>query len=234
MSTAQAIPFSFDEAGHVYRDERGTVIPSVTQVLNELGFSNYAIVEQMNPVALERKRQIGKLVHQACHFWDIGDLNEELQTKPWPVIQGRLDAYKLFRKNTGYTPIVNEGRMMGGFMGMLFGMQYDSIGTIGKRWVVCDIKNASGSGQRSWGIQEAAYEAGIKAAITSGRFPFPLTPEQVRGILSAPMLRVIPQLFDDGTYKLHTSDDAKSKVFFENDSRVWQSALCISLDKRNH
>lgn len=229
-----ATPFTFQESTHEYRDADGKVIPSVTQVLTEMGFSNYSIVEATNPLALERKRQIGKLVHQACHFWDVGDLNEERDTKPWPAIHGRLEAYKKFRQSTGYTPIVNEGRMLGEFMGMRYGMQYDSIGMIGRRWTICDIKNASGAGQRSWGIQEAAYEEGIKGAIRAGRFALTLTAEQIRGILSAPMLRVIPQLFEDGTFKLYTSDDPHSKVFFENDLRVWQSALCITLDKRNH
>jgi hypothetical protein len=231
MSTAQA--WTYDDAAHRY-ERAGKVVPSVTQVLAELGFSNYAIVEQTNPLALERKRQIGKLVHQACHYFDIGDLDEDTQTKPWPVIHGRLQGYKKFRKDTGYTPVINEGRYVFELYGMAFGGQFDSIGTIGRRWAIVDIKNASGAGQRSWGLQTCAYEEGIKAAIRAGHFPFTLTQEQVRGILSAPMLRIIPQLFEDRDAVLHTSDDPKSKVFYPEDLRVWQSALCIALDKRNH
>lgn len=237
MSTAQA--WAYEDAAHRY-ERAGKVVPSVTQVLSELGFSNYAIVEQTNPLALERKRQIGKLVHQAAHFWDEDSktLSPEVM-EVWEaglpeVVRLRLQGYKKFRKDTGYTPVINEGRYVFELYGMPFGGQFDSIGTIGKRWALVDIKNASGPGQRSWGLQTCAYEEGIKAAIRAGHFPFTLTPEQVRGILSAPMLRIIPQLFEDRDAVLHTSDDPKSKVFYPEDLRVWQSALCIVLDKRNH
>jgi len=241
MSTAQAIPFFsggrqflFDEKSHTCWDEHGKVIPSVTQILTEMNYSNYAIVEQTNPLALERKRQIGKLVHQAAHYFDIGDLNEERDVDPWPVVKRRLGGYKQFRVDTGYVPLINESRYIFETFGMRYTGQIDSLGTIGRRWALVDIKNASGAAQRSWGLQECAYEEGIKGLIRAGRFPVPLTPEQSTGILSGPLLKIIPQLFDDGTYKLYTSDDPKSKVFYPEDLRVWQSALCIVLDKRNH
>jgi hypothetical protein len=248
MSTAQAIPFSFDEKSHVCWDEHGKVIPSVTQILTEMNYSNYAIVEQTNPVALERKRQIGKLVHKLCHFLDDGTLDEQRCVKltddddelrplrEHPVLFRRVDAYRNFKLDTGYVPLINESRHIFDMFGMRYTGQFDSIGMIRNRWAIVDIKNASGAGQRSWGLQEIAYEEGVKGLIRAGRFSVgvPLTPEQYRGILSAPLLRIIPQLFDDGTYKLYTSEDPKSKVFFPEDLRVWQSALCIVLDKRNH
>lgn len=239
MSATTTQAWTYDDVHHRY-ERNGKVVPSVTQVLAELGFSNYAIVEATNPLALERKRQIGKLVHQAAHFWDEDQKTLSVEVLDlWEsqlpeVVRLRLQGYKKFRKDTGYTPIINEGRYIFETFGMSYGGQFDSIGTIGKRWALVDIKNASGAGQRSWGLQTVAYEEGIKSAIRAGHFPFTLTPEQIRGILSAPMLRVIPQLFDDGTYKLYTSDDRQSKVFFDNDLRVWQSTLCIALDKRNH
>jgi hypothetical protein len=237
VTTAQA--WTYEDAAHRY-ERAGRAVPSVTQVLAELGFSNYAIVEQTNPLALERKRQIGKLVHQAAHFYDEdsrtmpADVMELWESKLPEVVRLRLQGYKKFRKDTDYTPVINEGRYVFELFGMPFGGQFDSIGTIGRRWALVDIKNASGMGQRSWGLQTCAYEEGIKGAIRAGHFPFALTPEQTRGILTSPMLRIIPQLFDDGTCKLHTSDDPQSKVFYPEDLRVWQSALCISLDKRNH
>jgi hypothetical protein len=228
-TTTQA--WTYSDATHTYAHQ-GQVVPSVTQVLSELGYSNYQIVEKANPEALEYKRQLGKLVHQAAHYFDENDLPPE-ETLP-DVVRKRLQGYKKFRSETGYTPVINEGRYIFEMFGMKFGGQFDSIGTIGKRWALVDIKNASGMGQRSWGLQTAAYEAGIKNALKVGKFPFALSPEQIRGILSAPMLRIIPQLFDDASFRLHTSEAPRSKVFFPEDLTVWQAALCIVLDKRNH
>jgi len=209
--------FTFDEARHEYR-VGDQVVPSVTQILSDLGYSNYEIVERLNPEALERKRQIGKLVHQACHFFDENDLIE----KDLPeVIYQRLQGYKKFRADTGYAPTLNEGRGIGDLYGMKFGMQFDSIGMChGKLpyWLV-DIKNASGSAQRAWGLQTAAYAMGQK-----------LLPK----VAPSAFVRVIVQLDDESGYKLYASKDRGSKIFKPEDFQVWPACLAVSIDKRNH
>lgn len=237
VTTAQA--WTYDDVLHRY-ERAGKVADSVTQILADNGFSNFAIVEQINPVGLERQRQIGKLCHQAAHFYD-----EDQQTQtpevmaaweaklPAPVQLG-LTGYKAARAATGYVPIINEGRYIFETFGMPYGGTFDSLGMMRRRWALWDLKFTESAPMRSWGIQTMAYELGLKAAIREGHFPFTLTPEQIRGIMSAPLLRVIPQIFKDGTFKLHCSDDPQSKVFFDNDAQVWQSALCLTYDKRNH
>lgn len=218
MTTA-ATTFQFNEATHTY-SENGVVIQSVTQILSSLGYSNIEAAERFNPEALERKRQLGKLVHQLAHFYDEGDL-DETPYQEFPVLMNRLAAYKKFRAETGYTPIVNEGRGVGEVYGMRFGMQFDSIGQFNGRgpWVIVDIKNASGSPQRSWAIQTAAYAMGQKALPKVNYREFN---------------RCIVQPFDDGNYKLFSSTDPGSKIFRPEDFHIWQACLAIAIDKRNH
>lgn len=237
MSTAQA--WTYDDEKHEYSRD-GVVRDSVTQILTDNGFSNFSIVEQINPLGLERQRKIGQLSHRASHFWDEDQKTEtpEVMARweaslPEPVQLG-LKGYKAARAATGYVPVINEGRHIFCTFGMEYGGTFDSLGLMRRRWALWDLKFTESAPMRSWGIQTMAYELGVKAAIREGHFPFELTPDQKRGILSAPLLRVIPQIFKDGTFKLHCSDDPKSKVFFENDAQVWQSALCLTYDKRNH
>lgn len=214
--------FTFDEERHEYRVGE-QVIPSVTQVLSQLGYSNYEAAERFNAEALEYKRQLGKLVHQACHYNDENDLStHDAQGHLMipEVVFNRLQAYRKFREETGYAPIINEGRGVGELYGMRYGMQFDSIGRCRNKlpyWIV-DIKNASGSAQRSWAIQTAAYAMGQKA---------------LPKVMHAMFVRAIVQLFDDGTYRLFTSQDQNSKIFTSQDFVIWQSCLAIAIDQRN-
>jgi hypothetical protein len=226
MATAPAIDreqFVFDEASHTY-SVNGLVIPSVTQILSDMGYSNIEAAERFNPEALERKRQLGKLVHQACHYHDENDLDtHDAQGHLLipEVVFNRLEAYRKFRADTGYKPIVNEGRGVGELYGMKYGMQFDSIGQChGKLpWWIVDIKNASGSPQRAWAIQTGAYAMGQKA---------------LPKVSYSAFVRVIVQLFDDRSYKLFTSQDRGSRIFKPEDFQVWQACLAVSIDKRNH
>lgn len=240
MSTVQAIPFSYDDAKHLYERD-GVAKDSVTQILAARGYSNFSVAEQVRPLEVERGRQIGKLAHQASHFWDEDQKTQTPEVMAaWElrlpdVIRVRLQGYKGARAATGYIPVINEGRYIFRTFGMEYGGTFDNLGIMpNKRWSLWDLKFTDGAPMRSWGLQTIAYELGIKAAIREGHFPFALTPDQIRGILSTPFLRVIPQIFKDGNFKLHTSDDPKSKIFFPEDAQVWQSALCITLDQRNH
>jgi hypothetical protein len=222
-NTAETGTFAFNEERHEY-SSGGVVIPSVTQILSSLGYSNYEIVERLNPEALERKRQLGKLVHQAAHYHDENDLTERDASGQLlipEVVYNRLAAYKKFRAETGYTPIINEGRGVGELYGMKYGMQFDSIGRCkenGPYWLV-DLKNASGGPQRAWAIQTAAYAMGQRA---------------IPKVVPSAFVRVIVQLFDDTSYKLFLSTDRNSKIFKPEDFQVWQAALAVAIDKRNH
>lgn len=219
MATANGISFHFNEERHEYT-ENGVVRQSVTQILTSLGYSNYQVLEDMIPAVLENKRKIGKLVHKAIHYWNEGDLDEETQVNPYPVIRGRLAAYKKFEQDTGYKAVYNEGRQIGEVMGMRYGMAFDNIGQMRGRlpWIIVDIKNAAGQPQRAWALQLAGYAMGQKV--------LPAVPYRS-------FMRIALQLFDDGTYRAHSSGDPHSKIFSSNDYVVWQAALCVAIDMKN-
>ena len=209
MTTA-AIPnpatgFTFDEAGHICRDAQGVIIPTVTQVLADCGMYDFSMVP---PEVLERKAQLGRLVHQACHYFDEGDLDE---SGLHPEVHARLQGYKQFRADTGYEPAVHERRHIFEVHGMRFSGQYDSVGTRGKENWLVDIKNAA-SFSPCWGLQTAAYELGLPSRRLCAPFNY---------------RRVVVQLFADGRYKLHTFSDG-------NDKQVFLACLAVATWKRNH
>lgn len=201
-----ATAFQFDQATHTY-SENGAPIKSVTQIIQEFGLVNF---DHVSPEVLARKAQLGRLVHQACHFFDENDCPANLH----PEVEARLEAYKRFRRETGYQPEVNEFQQIGVVCGMKFGMQFDSIGNIpdGRHWIV-DIKNAANV-SRTWGLQLAAYDMAVAANFAAKA-------------LQTRRTRVAVQLFNDGRYKLHTFSDP-------TDYTVFQSLLAISTWKRNN
>jgi hypothetical protein len=161
--------WTFDPATHTYT-VNGQVVPSVTQVIRNAGLINFDMVK---PDILERKALLGKLVHQACHYYDENDLPEEL---PEEVVE-RLESYKLFRTETGYKPDCNEVRMIASIHGMKFGMQFDSIGMLHGRLTLVDLKTGADE-HPAWGVQTAAYELGLKHTVKYQRIAVQLKPER--------------------------------------------------------
>lgn len=196
-----ALQFQFDKTKHEY-SESGVVIPSVTQILKSAGWVNYDMVP---PDVLERAALRGKLVHQACHFFDADALQPE-ETLPEEVVV-RLRGYKKFRRESGYQPLINEFQQVASVRGMKYGMQYDSTGRTGVvPWIV-DIKNGA-IVQPSWGIQLAAYDMGT---------PKPLPYLQHK--------RFVVQLLDDDYRLIPFADPA--------DYDEWQRCLASTIMKLN-
>lgn len=240
IDRAKTIPFTFDETAHAYFVEGGRrKLLSSTQILSALGYVNY---EGVPAELLEHKRQIGKLIHTAAHFHDEAlmqvphgaitrmeiDAWERENILCYPHLALRYTAYLRFLRDTGYCPIINEGQFIGECYGMHYGMQFDSIGyagtTIdgdtgqvvpnGRPWLV-DIKNASGSPKRAWGLQLASYALGVK------RFSIVPTEQYVR---------VIVQLLEDGTYKMYNSTDPASRIYTAQDFQIWPAVLATAQD----
>lgn len=98
----------FDEPTHVYRV--GIVpVPSVTQVLRDAGISTnfQQLVEdgKLSQTQLQEKREVGRAVHVATHYYDLGEL------KPGtidPRVDPYLQAWISFREVTGFKPYVLE------------------------------------------------------------------------------------------------------------------------------
>lgn len=103
----------FDAPSHTYR-YRGAVVPHVTQICGFLG--GYAGIPSS---VLEAARERGEAVHYATELYDRGQLDEA--SVP-PEVAGYLDAWKLFRAQTGFTPRAIEERVRDhafGFAGTL-------------------------------------------------------------------------------------------------------------------
>ena len=62
----------FDEQTHCYRNQEGVIVPSVTQVFDILGLTDFSRVK---PETLEWKRVYGTAVHSAIEFLMDGDLD---------------------------------------------------------------------------------------------------------------------------------------------------------------
>lgn len=93
---------TFDPVAHVYRF-MGAVVPSVTQVLAPLvDFSG------VPRAVLAAKADLGTRVHEACHYFDEDDLDEEsVEADVDPYLQ----AWKKFKTETGAQVLACEQRV---------------------------------------------------------------------------------------------------------------------------
>jgi hypothetical protein len=199
-----SVPFSFDHALHIYRDERGILVPSVTQCLKANGLISFAGI---NPAVLEHKRQLGTLVHQVTALHDQGeDLSEyDIPEEIWPYVQG----YLTFREDCDFTPSIVETRMLGEVHSMRFGMQPDRVGKIRGQLHILELKCGSQK-HPAWGIQLAGYGTGLYG-------PRPTLPRAA--------LQLGPQ-FARG-YKLHPYDEP-------SDYQIWMASLALTTWLKNH
>jgi hypothetical protein len=194
--------FTFDPETHCYRMLGGQVVPSVTQALGAAGLIDFSMVDQE---VLERKALLGKLVHQACHFYDENDLPEELPEE----VAERLEGYKKFRAESGYRPERNEVRMIGMVHGIRYGMQFDSVGLLNGLPTLVDLKTGAQESP-AWGVQLAGYSLGLSKPLHTGAYQ-----------------RVVAHLKPGGRYKAHTYKDP-------GDAYIFIAALAIATWKQNH
>jgi hypothetical protein len=147
----------FDEKLHLYRNPKGTIVPSVTQIFTLLGFSDYSMIK---PATLEWKRLYGGAVHSALEYLVAGDLDwdslDEIIIPPVAGIEQWLKQRKYVSDATEESKIVTV-------FGMEFGMRLDHRGRmehLGKeRSVILDLKTASKE-EPVWKWQLGAYSLG--------------------------------------------------------------------------
>lgn len=169
---------TFDPASHTYRF-LGAVVPSVTQVLAPLvDFS------RVPPDVLEAKRELGTMVHEACHYWDEDDL--DIDCIP-AAVEPYLTAWQKFKAETRAEVLLCERRVFDPML--MYAGTLDRVLLIdGIKWLV-DLKT-SFSTPASAGPQTAAYTRAL-------------------GDLSVTR-RAALRLRDDGTYRfdpLNGADD---------------------------
>ena len=203
MATAT---FTFDEVRHLYLDENSVVIPSVTQVLKAEGLVNF---DHIPRGVLERKRQIGSLVHKATELYDQNEnlADYEIPDEVWPY----FDGYVNFRNDCSFTPERIEYRILAEYYGMRYGMTLDRTGAINGTAHVIELKCGAAE-DPVWGVQLAGYAIGV-----SGKNRPPS------------LSRAAVQLGDQFPrgYKIHPYDDPA-------DYQVWVSSLSNTTWKQNH
>jgi hypothetical protein len=181
--------YAFDEVTHAYA-LGGRCVPSVTRVLDHAGLVSYDMVRKD---ILDRKSNLGTLVHRACEYYDQGDLDWSYFDADNPAdqdVKGRLQAWASFRADTGFAPRLIEERYIAIFNGMSYGLTVDRLGFMRGTEAVVEIKNAA-SVEPWWAIQLAGYALGVPDVDGS------VGPRS----LFARRRRMVVQLFPDGRYK---------------------------------
>ena len=158
---ATATQFTFTPETHIYADANGIMRPSVSQVIKGEGLISFAGI---SPSVLERKRQLGTLVHKVTELYDQGeDLNEyEIPNEVWPYVEGYLN----FRNDCQFDPRLIEHRVLAQVHGMWYGMCLDRRGQIDGVDHVIELK-CGASEHPAWGVQLAAYCMGLDLGSTN-------------------------------------------------------------------
>ncbi len=80
---------TFQEEGHLYFNEQGVEVPSVSSILEHFGFSDFSYV---HPSTLKAAQDFGTNVHKTTQLFDIDDLAE-----CDPILEDYLDQWIRFK-----------------------------------------------------------------------------------------------------------------------------------------
>lgn len=154
----------------------------------------------------------GTYVHQACQYYDAGELDEESLD---PVLIPYVEGWKKFLEDTGFQVVASEKRMTSKIY--KFTGQPDRIG----QWPsvgLCILDIKSGSLQAWTAIQLAAYKLLVLENDDLN----------IAGVITTPYIkRFAVNLPGDGTYKVKEYKDRA-------DEGIFLAALAIHNWKKNH
>ena len=139
----------FEESGHRYMlgDE---VLPSVTQIIGHYSAREFEELKRRGILRPEHL-EIGTLRHETTELYDRGQLDEDGLD---PILVAALDAWKLFRADTGFSPELIEQRICS--ERVRYAGTIDRVGTLqGGRSILIDIKGEASV--KSHGLQLGAY-----------------------------------------------------------------------------
>lgn len=150
MSTMPA-GFSFDADKHEYRLGT-TIVPGCTSLLVGGGLVSFDFVSRDQ---LERKSELGRESHRACHLHNINSLGKYDER-----IKKRLHAWITFKENCkSFVLISSEYQCVATFNGMHYGMKADVNARIDGDDTVIELK--IGHPMPHVGVQLAGYAAGL-------------------------------------------------------------------------
>lgn len=180
----------FNAQLHEYRDENDVVIPSVTQIGDSLGFTDF---DNIPGKTLEHKQKLGDAVHYATHLLDTD------QDLDWATVHPEtglyISAWELCKEELGITIIDSEVSGIGQINGMKFAYTRDRIVKL-KRFdfrFVLELKCAY-SEEAYWKYQTGFYEIA--------------TPRVRQG---EHIGRIAIQLKPDGTFKPYLYENPRDK-----------------------
>lgn len=190
----------FDAATHTYSVD-GVIVPSVTQVLEDVGIVDYSgIPEPIREAALER----GRLVHLCTQY------DEELEREGQrladseidPALSGFVEAARRFRRETGFAPNLIEHR--GFHRGYRYAGTLDRTGTFRGSTMNDIVDYKTGTAAEWVKYQTAAYAAFFER------------PRMMR--------RLCVELHADGTYTIPFVCEGRE---FQEHFNVFLSALNV-------
>lgn len=143
--------FSFDAAKHEYR--LGTqIVPSCTTMLSGSGMVPARFIQAD---IFERRTELGKQVHLACHLHNI----DRLGTYD-PRVKPHLHAWLEFKEHCkSFTIISSEYQTVATIAGMSFGMQPDVNAFVDGKDTIIELK--IGKVYPHHALQLAGYAAGL-------------------------------------------------------------------------
>jgi hypothetical protein len=174
----------YDSATHTTVLPDGTDVPHVTKILAETGvatdFEQVMIISRRHRAVVEDRRELGTVVHQACHYYDDNDL-------VWATLDPRVapyvTAWQICRQNLGLVPVHRERQVFHAadeYTGIFDGIFEFTPGLLTKR-ILIDLKigDPKNAGAK---YQTAAYVAAFLAEHPNeqidGRWAVRLMPER--------------------------------------------------------
>jgi hypothetical protein len=141
---------SFDEITHTYR-YRGSIVPSVTQIIKGAGLSDYS---RIDAGIMADAQERGRIVHYICELDDMGLLDEGTVD---PSLDGYLAAWRLARSCLELKVLEVERIVYNAKVG--YAGRADVVGEFDVGRFILDRKTG---GMEAWhGVQLAAYAAGL-------------------------------------------------------------------------
>jgi len=175
----------FEPVNHIYTVD-GLEVPSVTHVLEP-----YSSLQYVDRELLRRAAVFGDHVHQACHLFDRGELDEDTLD---PELVPYLDGWKQFLADSGAVVILSEYRVASRKHG--YAGTFDKLLFWGKSKRLVDVKSGSVL-PKTVGPQVAAY---VEAYAEQG--------ERIRD-------RYCVHLPGAGKYKSHRLNDPRDWNIFK-------------------
>jgi hypothetical protein len=186
------------ETHQYFLDPAGDELPSVTRCLEDCGLIDFSMVPRdVLQVAQER----GTRVHQALHYLDDGELDQDTLDEQ---LHGYVMAYLAFKNQCGFTPHLVEHRVHS--MAHRWAGTLDRTGELARKdggSDPCIVDFKTGMILPAHRIQLAAYQSGL--------------PD------SRKYRRITLALREDGTYRVHEYASAD----YGRDLNVFHAAVAL-------